>query len=226
MKKILFAFAAVLLFLELAAGSDYKTLMKQAAAAAKKKNFELAQQKYSEAYGAAGNATEKYQNVIEQAKCLSSLKKLEERKQLLETELRKPEYLPAQKQQMLLRLASQYLWTRNYDYALDKLNLALSIEGGVDVHSVLYFSLCHHASLIYLHKKKEYEPIILLMEPLTDLCQYDVNRIVVYTLLASAYAKLNRTEDAVRNYRAAIMLGKKMKKDTSKLEQELDNLSK
>ena len=38
MKKILFAFIAVLLFLNLS-GSDYKTLMKQAAAAAKKKDF-------------------------------------------------------------------------------------------------------------------------------------------------------------------------------------------
>ena len=225
MKKILFAFAAVLLFLDLS-GSDYKTLMKQGAAAVKKKNFELAQQKYSEAYGAAGNAEEKYQNVIEQARCLSALKRVDERKKLLEGELRKPEYLPSQKQQMLHRLASQYLWGKNYDYALDKLNLALSIDGGVDVHSVLYFSLCHYACLIYYHKKKEYEPIILLMEPLTDLCQYDVNRIVVYTMLGNAYAKLNRTEDAVKNYRLAIKLGKQMKTDTSKLEQELRKLTK
>lgn len=224
MKKLL-PLLAVLLLLDLS-GSDYKTLMKEAASAVKRKHTALALQKYSEAYLAAGNSDERYQNVIDRTRLLASLKKRDALKKMLEAELRKPDYSPVQKQQMLHRLAGQFLWTNDYQYALDKLNLALCMQDGVGLHSVFYFSLCHHASLIYLNKKKEYEPVILLMEPLTLLCEYDVNRIVVYTMLAKAYAKLNRTEDAVRNYRAAIMLGKKMKKDTSKLEQELDNLSK
>ena len=98
------------------------------------------------------------------------------------------------------------------------------MDDGVGIHTVSYFSLCHHASLIYYHQKKEYEPIILLMEPLTLAAEYDVNRIVVFTLLGNAYAKLGRREDAARNYRQAIKIGKKMKKDTSKLEQSLRSL--
>ena len=222
MKRLLPALAFLLL-LNLS-GSDYGQLMKQGASAAKKKDHAQALQKYAEAYSAAGNTEEKYKSVYEQARCLTALKKTDELKKLLEAELRKPDYSPPQKQQMLHRLAVPFLWTRNYEYALEKLNLALSMDDGVGIHTVSYFSLCHHASLIYFHHKKEYEPIILLMEPLTLAAEYDVNRIVVFTLLGNAYAKLGRREDAARNYRQAIKIGRKMKKDTSKLEQSLRSL--
>jgi len=222
MKRLLPALAFLLL-LDLS-GSDYGKLMGQAAAAVKKKDHALAMQKFSEAYRAAENTDEKYKNVIEQARYLTRMKKTDALKELLEAELRKPDYSPPQKQQMLHRLAMPFLWTRNYEYALEKLNLALSMDDGVGIHTVSYFSLCHHASLIYYHQKKEYEPVILLMEPLTLAAEYDVNRIVVFTLLGNAYAKLGRREDAARNYRQAIKIGKKMKKDTSKLEQSLRSL--
>ena len=222
MKRLLPALVFLLL-LDLS-GSDYGKLMDQAASAVKRKDHGLAMQKFSEAYRAAENADEKYKNVIEQTRYLTRLKKTDALNELLEAELRKPEYSPPQKQQMLHRLAAPFLWTRNYEFALEKLNLALSMDGGVGIHTVSYFSLCHHASLIYYHHKKEYEPIILLMEPLTLAAEYDVNRIVVFTLLGNAYAKLGRREDAARNYRQAIKIGKKMKKDTSKLEQSLRSL--
>ena len=225
MKRLLPALAFLLL-LDLSA-SDYGQLMKQGAAAAKKKDHARALQKYAEAYSAAGNTEEKYKSLNEQARCLVAMKKTDDLKKLLEPELRKAEYSPQQKQHMLLRLASPFVWTKNYQYGLDKLNLALCIEGGVGIHSVLYFSICHHAALIYFHKKKEYEPVILLLEPLTQATEYDVNRITVFSMLGNAYAQLGRKEDAARNYRQAIKLSKskKMNKDTSKLEQLLKSLS-
>jgi tetratricopeptide (TPR) repeat protein len=223
MKRLL-PLLAFLLLLDLSA-SNYGQLMKQGAAAAKKKDHAQALQKYAEAYSAAGNTDEKYKSLDEQARCLVAMKKTDQLKKLLEPELRKAEYSAPQKQHLLLRLASPFVWSKNYQYGLDKLNLALSIDGGVGINSVLYFSLCHHAALIYFHKKKEYEPVILLMEPLTQATEYDVNRITVFTMLANAYTQLGRKEDAARNYRQAIKIGKKMKKDTSKLEQLLNSLS-
>ncbi len=223
MKRLL-PLLAFLLLLDLSA-SDYGLLMKQGAAAAKKKDHTQALQKYAEAYSAAGNTEEKYKALDEQARCLVAMKKTDQLKNLLEPELRKAEYSAPQKQHLLLRLASPFVWSKNYQYGLDKLNLALSIEDGVGIHSVLYFSLCHHASLIYFHKKKEYEPVILLLEPLTLASEYDVNRFTVFSMLGNAYAKLGRKEDAAKTFRQAIKLGKKMKKDTSKLEQQLQSLS-
>ncbi len=224
MKTLMLTFAALLLMN--LSGADYRQLMGEAADAAKKKDHGLALRKYSEAYQAARETADKYQNVLARARYLSSLKKLDVLKKLLEGELRKPEYSPVQKQQMLVRLAAPFLWSsREYQYALDNLNLAMSIDGAAE-SSVLHYEICYYASVIYFHQKREYAPVITLLEPLTRRSKYSIHLHVIHSMLGSAYAKLGRKQDAVRHYRQAIGHAKKLKKNTSKLEKTVEDLSK
>lgn len=222
--KPLLSTLALLLFIHLS-GSDYGKLMDEAAAAVKKKDSALAFQKFSEAYRAASNTADRYQNVTEHAAYLSTLKKWEARQKLLEEELRKSEYSDMQKQMMLIWLAHPHLWSKKYEYALDKLNLALCLDGA-DASTGRYFMICYYAAVIYYHRRHEYEPVIVLLEPLTLALKYAVHLFPTHSLLGAAYARLGRKQEAVSHYRKAILYGKKLKKDTRKIEKLVEDLSK
>ena len=127
---------------------------------------------------------------------------------------------------MLVKIAAMYLWDRNhYQYALDKINLALALKG-VREDEPLYFLMCNYAACIYRHFKKEYDPIIVLCEIPAARSKIAWHKWTLYSQIAQAYEKLGRKAEAVENYRLAVEFGRKAKRDTKKLEAKIKELSK
>ena len=127
-----------------------------AKAAQKEKNFVLAGEKYAEAYKAAKEGKEKYNDARAYGAFLASQKQKDKAAEIYENELKKESYKPGERQRMLVDIAAMYLWDRNkYQYALDKINFALSLKG-VPEDSVLYYVMFNYAACIYSNFKKEY----------------------------------------------------------------------
>ena len=126
MKKILFLTALSLV--SAAFANDYATFMKEANEAAKAKDIAAATAKYTQAYNAAADSKQKYANIMKHAEFLRDMKKTQEMTDLLENELRKDVYNNSQRQHMLWLQATPFMWDKvKYEYALDKLNMALAM---------------------------------------------------------------------------------------------------
>lgn len=206
MKKISIVLAAV--FCCVLGAADYATLTKEAKAAQKEKNFALAGEKYAEAYNAAKEGKEKYNATRAYAAFLASQKQKDKAAEIYENELKKENYTASERQSLLVDIAAMYLWDRNkYQYALDKLNLALSLKG-VAEDSILYYVMCHYSACIYSTFKKEYEPIITICEPAAAKSKVSWHKANLYNAVAGAYAKLKMNDEAIKNYELALHYAK------------------
>ena len=224
MKAAVFLAAAVWSWNVMA--EDHAVLMKEGAAARKAKNHQLAVRKYTEAQQAAGNARQRFDATVACAAELQALKQRERARDLYEEELKKELYSNTQRQSMLVKIAAMYLWDRNhYQYALDKINLALALKGARE-DEPLYFLMCHYAACIYNHFKKEYDPIIVICETPAARSRISWHKWTLYSQIGNAYEKLGRKADALWNYRLAAEYGKKAKRDTRKIEAKIKELSK
>lgn len=206
MKKISIVLAAV--FCCALGAADYAALTKEAKAAQKEKNFALAGEKYAAAYNAAQEGKQKYTAARAYAAFLTSQKQKDKAAEIYENELKKENYTAGERQRLLVDIAAMYLWDRNkYQYALDKLNLALSLKG-VAEDSILYYVMCHYAACIYSTFKKEYEPIITICEPAAAKSKVNWHKATLYNAVAGAYAKLKMNDEAIKNYELAIRYAK------------------
>ena len=223
MKKILFLTALSLV--SAAFANDYATFMKEANEAAKAKDIATATAKYTQAYNAAADSKQKYSNVMKHAEFLRDMKKIQEMTELLETELRKDVYNNAMRQHMLWLQATPFMWDKvKYEYALDKLNMALAMDGA-SKSSILYGKIAHYAAMIHSYHKKDYATVITLLEPLTKLQKSSYMLYQLYPMVANAYLKLGKKEEALKNYQQALIHTKKMNKKTDKIEQKIKELS-
>ena len=229
MKKMIL-FAAAILTLNMAA-ADYATLMQEGAAAKKAGNKELAVQKYAEAHKLAKGQKQEYDATLAYAAALQSNKQKGKARDVYEAELKKDIYTNSQRQSMLVKIAAMYLWdSKNYQYALDKINLALAIKGVRD-DDILYFLMCNYAACIYMHFKKEYDPVIVLCEPAAAKSKIPWHKWTLYSQVSQAYEKLGKKTEALKNYKLALEFAKKAKKNVSaknieKLEKKIQELSK
>lgn len=206
MKKISIVLAAV--FCCVLGAADYATLTKEAKAAQKEKNFALAGEKYAEALNAAQEGKQKYNAARAYAAFLASQKQKDKAAEIYENELKKENYTAIERQRLLVDIAAMYLWDRNkYQYALDKLNLALSLKG-VAEDDTLYYVMCHYAACIYSTFKKEYEPIITICEPAAAKSKVNWHKATLYNAVAGAYAKLKMNDEAIKNYELALHYAK------------------
>ena len=223
--KIIFFLAAAIWSWNIAAG-DYAVLMREGAAARNAKNHQLAAEKFAQALQAAGEAKPRFQAVVACAAALQAMKQPDRARDLYEEELKKDLYSNTQRQSMLVKIAAMYLWDRNhYQYALDKINLALALKG-VREDEPLYFLMCNYAACIYRHFKKEYDPIIVLCEIPAARSRIAWHKWTLYSQIAQAYEQLGKKAEALENYRLAIEFGRKAKRDTKKLEAKIKELSK
>ena len=223
MKKILFLTALSLV--SAAFANDYATFMKEANEAAKAKDIATATAKYTQAYNAAADSKQKYSNVMKHAEFLRDMKKIQEMTELLETELRKDLYNNAMRQHMLWLQATPFMWDKvKYEYALDKLNMALAMDGA-SKSSILYGKIAHYAAMIHSYHKKDYATVIHLLEPQVKLQTTAYMLESLYTMLANAYFKLGKKEEALKNYQQALHYAKKMKKKTASIEKKIKELS-
>ena len=127
---------------------------------------------------------------------------------------------------MLVKIAAMYLWDRdNYQYALDKINLALALKGARE-DEPLYFLMCHYAACIYIHFKKEYDPVIVICENPAARSRISWHKWTLYSQIGNAYEKLGKKAEALENYRLAVEFGRKAKRDTRKLEAKIKELTK
>ena len=224
MKTILFLVAAIWSWN--IAADDYAVLMREGAAARNAKNHQLAAEKFAQALQAAGEAKPRFQAVVACATALQAMKQPDQARDLYEAELKKDVYSNTQRQSMLVKIAAMYLWDRNhYQYALDKINLALALKG-VREDEPLYFLMCHYAACIYRHFKKEYDPIIVLCEKPAARSKIAWHKWTLYSQIAQAYEKLGKKAEALENYRLAVEFGRKAKRDTQKIEAKIKELSK
>lgn len=206
MKKISIVLAAV--FCCVLGAADYAALTKEAKAAQKEKNFVLAGEKYAEAYNAAKEGKEKYNAARAYGAFLASQKQKDKAAEIYENELKKESYKPGERQRLLVDIAAMYLWDRNkYQYALDKINFALSLKG-VEEDSILYYVMCHYAACIYSTFKKEYEPIITICDPAAAKSKVNWHKATLYNSVAGAYAKLKMNDEAIKNYELALRYAK------------------
>lgn len=224
MRTIIFL-AAAIWSCNIMAG-DYAALMREGAAARNAKKHQVAAQKFSQALQTANEAKPRFQAVVAYASALQAMKQPDRARDLYEEELKKDLYSNTQRQSMLVKIAAIYLWDRNhYQYALDKINLALALKGARE-DEPLYFLMCHYAACIYRHFKKEYDPIIVLCEIPAARSKTAWHKWTLYSQIAQAYENLGKKAEAVENYRLAVEFGRKAKRDTKKLEAKIKELSK
>ena len=222
MKKIIFA--CLLSFCAVVSAADYAALMKEAKAAAKKKNVPVASEKYQQAYKAAATTGQRYNAIMEYGDFLRFNKKAKEMTALIDTELSKKEYTNSQRQRMLWLQALPYMWGKQHDYALDKFNTAMAMKGAPK-SGILYGKIVEYAAKIYDYHKKDYATVIHLLEPQVKLQTTDYMLESLYTMLANAYFKLGKKEEALKNYQQALHYAKKMKKKTASIEKKIKELS-
>ena len=222
MKKIIFA--CLLSFCAVVSAADYAALMKEAKAAAKKKNVPVASEKYQQAYKAAATTGQRYNAIMEYGDFLRFNKKAKEMTALIDTELSKKEYTNSQRQRMLWLQALPYMWGKQHDYALDKFNTAMAMKGAPK-SGILYGKIVEYAAKIYDYHKKDYATVIHLLEPQVKLQTTAYMLESLYTMLANAYFKLGKKEEALKNYQQALHYAKKMKKKTASIEKKIKELS-
>ena len=224
MKKVICMLVCGIIFS--VSGADFNSLLKEAKAAAKVKNTELVNQKYSEAYQAAVKTSDKENIIHSWCNYLRSVKLFDRARDIYEAELAKDFYNDSQRQYFLYRIAFMYIWhPKQHGYALEKVKLALSLKNA-DKSGVVYYALCNYAANIYSHWYKDYESIISIAEEGLKHCKASSHRSSLHSWLGLSYKKLEQKELAIENYKQALKYGKQAKINIAKIEKELKELEK
>ena len=216
----------VLLAAAVLQGGDYAASFKEAAAAAKAKDYALAEAKYGEAIQSAANSVEKCRAISGKYQALNKQKKWKEAEafmtEAVEDEMLKPEQI----RYLLNMFAASYLWTNRADFALKLLQQAQNMPSPKTGND--YFRTYTYMAAIYMRKNQPQAALETINNVLVLKGLHPANYYTGHMDAGMAYEKLGKKEEALKHYRIALENGKKVqyKFNYSAAEKAIERLSK
>ena len=194
----------------LLAESDFIQLCQDGAKAAKAKDFVTAEAKYDEAMKAAVDSQQKCKAVLGKFQAMRSRKKYQDAEKFALNAVEDEMLKPQEARQILNVLAGSVLWwNKREDYALELLQQAENCE--CPKNTSVYFTTYYYMALLYGKKKQPQTAIEVIEKVLQITGMHPANLFNAYMVMGKSYEQLNDPEKALKNYKAALENGKKVK---------------